>query len=245
MEFAIGTFEGPLDLLLALVKKEEMDIMDIDIHKITSQYLDVIQTSNTLNLNEGGEFIRMAAQLMLMKSKSLLPQELIEEEPEEEQALSKQDLIFALSQHSQFVQAAKQLNQRALLNRDIWSAEGLFFEEDKKEEEIESGSLFSLTEAFQKILQKAKTYSMKIQIPSVAQWLLQIRKFFIQGKTVYFSQLIRKDLKQPRLHQILLSFLSLLELGKQGFISLSQKGRDIEIHTKKNIHPSLPLKKAV
>ena len=126
MQFSVGNFEGPLDLLLALVRREEMDIMQIDLHKITNQYLNVLNTGN-FNLEEGGEFIHIASVLLYIKSKSLLPQ--IEmAETEEEEIYSKESLIQALNQHSEFLKAAEQLNQREILNRDIWSCSGLSFE---------------------------------------------------------------------------------------------------------------------
>ena len=240
MEFSIGAYEGPLDLLLALVRKEEMDISDIDIHKITSQYLSVIQTSKLLNLDEGGEFIRMAAILILIKSRSLLPQmELEDAEEGMELEISKEDLIRNLTEHSQFLKAAEKLNQRSLLNRDIWLCSGLSFVPSNNKEEIEEGSLSSLVKVFRKILKQAYVYKARISMPSVLEWIKQIRQGFVKGKTLLFSQLIQKEKSEPLLHQILLSFLSLLELGRMGFVSLSQEGKEIQIHTKKTVDESV------
>ena len=237
MQFSIGAFEGPLDLLLTLVRREEMDIMNIDICRITSQYLNILRDSPAANLNEGGEFIRMASALLLIKSRSLLPQLEEEEEFQEDKAepeMSKEDLITALKRRSQFLQAAEELNKRLLLNRDIWSCPGLSFS-SKKNDEIEGGSLFALLRACRRALKKAHQYQMKIVMPSVSQWIQRIRKYFVRGKVLSFSSLVQKDKNELISHQILLSFLSLLELCKMGFVSLSQKGREIQILTKKPV----------
>ena len=214
--------------------------MDIDIHKITQEYLTAIQNSRKLNLNEGGEFIRMAAWLMLIKSRSLLPESLIEEEETaEEEHLSKEDLIKALTQRRQLLSAVDKLHQRPLLNRDIWSCSGLSFQNDSAES-IEEGEIFSLTEAFRNVLKKAHKYSMTVLMPSLFEWMGCIRKYFVKGKTLLFSELVREKKNQPQLNRILLSFLSLLELGRQGFVSLSQEeGGDIAIQTKKDIDENI------
>ena len=235
MEFSTTTFEGPLDLLLALVKKEEMDIMNIDIHAITRQYLQAIQDMPTINLKEGGEFIQMASTLLHIKSKYLLPQENIETETEEEPILSQEELAKALMEHNQFLKAGEKLNQRLVLNRDIWCCQGLSFT-DKKEEQImqpEDG-LFSLFSAFKKTIKRGHLYTITTKLPSVFQWIHHIQSFFVKGRVFSFQKLT-KDQNEPFVHQILLSFLSLLELGKLGVVSMVQKNKDIQIHTRKTI----------
>ena len=236
IQLSIGHFEGPLDLLLALVRKEEMDIMDIDIHKITSQYLDVIQNSPALNLNEGGEFIRMASQLMLMKSRSLIPESLMDEEMDEnEPALSKEDLARALAQHSLLKKAGERLNERALLERDIWSCAGLSFA--PKERAFEEGELSSLMLAFKRVIHCMNIFKMKVSWPSTGQWIQKLRGHFTAGRVFLFSSMMDKKNPRPLFEQMLLSFLAVLELSKRGLILLSQKGGDIEITSKKTLSP--------
>ena len=156
MEFSIGNFEGPLDLLLALVRKEEMDIMSIDIHQITKKYLEFIQEGSVQNLKEGGEFIQMAAVLLYIKSCSLLPQEAVEEVIEE--GPSQEDLAQALVQHSYYLKAAEKLNQRLSLDRDIWRCAGMDF---APLESYENQNASSLLQAFRKLLKQAYTFSIK------------------------------------------------------------------------------------
>ena len=231
MQFSVGNFEGPLDLLLALVRREEMDIMQIDLHKITNQYLSILNTGN-FNLEEGGEFIHIASVLLYIKSKSLLPQ--IEmAETEEEEIYSKESLIQALNQHSEFLKAAEQLNQREILNRDIWSCSGLSFEGEEAQE-IKTDNIFSLMKVCREVLKRAYTYPMKVIFPSTIEWIQRIQKHFVKGHQFSFSKLIQKG-REPVVHQVLLSFLSLLELSKIGAVSLIQKGKDIRVFARKDI----------
>ncbi len=234
MQFSVGTFEGPLDFLLALIRREEMDIMDVDLNKITHQYLNIMESSKEkLNLEEGGEFIHMASTLLYLKSKSLLPQV---EEPEEELEISStESLIKALTYRSEYLKAAEQLSQKEVLNRDIWSCPGRFDFIDFAEEEIETEGVFSLFKACQKVLRKASAYSMKIVFPSTMEWMYKIRSYFVPGQKFSFKKLIGFS-GQPVIHQVLLSFLSLLELGKLGVVSLSQTGSDIRIFSLKNVN---------
>ena len=161
MQFSIGTFEGPLDLLLSLIRREEMDIVDIDLQKITHQYLSVIEASKRdLNLEEGGEFIHMASILLYLKSKSLLPY--IEEPEEELEINSKESLIQALAHRSEYLKVAEQLSQKEILNRDIWSCPCRLDLIEPEEEVIETDGVFSLFKACSRALRRASTYSMNV-----------------------------------------------------------------------------------
>lgn len=236
MQFSIGTFEGPLDLLLALVRKEEMDIVDIDLNKVTHQYLQVMEESKDLiQLNEAGEFIRMASILIYLKSKSLLP-EIIEELAAEDlmPEISKEDLIQALLQHQHFMKAGETLNERLLLNRDVWATSKYSIIESDDIEAHIKGSPSLLFKTCYRLLKQLYTYQAKVVFPSVTEWIMRIKKYFVQGNEFKFTALL-KDKEQPRTHQIVLSFLTLLELGKLGFVSLKQEKNDIKIYSKKTL----------
>ena len=233
MQFSIGTFEGPLDLLLALIRREEMDIIDIDLHKITHQYLEVMEGSkDQLNLEEGGEFIHMASTLLYLKSKSLLPQ--VEEPEEEFEISSTESLMKALAHRSEYLKVAEQLNQAGVLNRDIWSCPGRIDFIDSPEAKIETEGIFSLFKACQQALRRASRYSLQVIFPSTSEWIHRIKGYFIKGEKFSFRKLVGFP-HQPIVHQVLLSFLSLLELGKIGVVSLSQVGSDIQIISLKNL----------
>ena len=227
MQFSIGTFEGPLDLLLTLIRREEMDIVDIDLQKITHQYLSVVETSKrNLNLEEGGEFIHMASILLYLKSKSLLPH--IEEPEEELEINSKESLIQALAHRSEYLKVAEQLSQKEILNRDIWSCPGRFDLIESEEEVIETEGVFSLFKACRRALLRASTYSMNVIFPSTMDWIQKIKSHLVPGQKFSFKKLTQFS-GQPVIHQVVLSFLSLLELGRLGFVSLSQLDSDVQV----------------
>ena len=120
----LEVFEGPLDLLLYLIKKEEVDIYDIPIERITTQYLDYLEIMRILDLNIAGEFLVMAATLMMIKSRMLLPAEerpALEEEDEED---PRWDLVRQLVEYKKFKDAAQFLQQREIERLDVFSREG-------------------------------------------------------------------------------------------------------------------------
>ncbi len=129
MQVQIKEFTGPLDLLLQLIRREEMDILDIDIHKITHQYLTFIETQTLPDLDSAGDFIKMAATLIYIKSKSLLPNDvstnLCEEEEEDMQTDPKQELVKNLLRVQKLQKIAKHLYQHPLLGRDVWSRQSI------------------------------------------------------------------------------------------------------------------------
>jgi len=239
MEFSIGAFEGPLDLLLALVRKEEMDIVDIDIRLITQKYLSVIQENPSLNLNKGGEFIQMASTLMYLKSKSLLPLQEEESLENEEEGITKEDLVQALLNRNHYLKVAQKLGQRPSLNKDFWTCTHLEFIPSESDE-IKVDGLFFLVQAFRKALKKATSFKMNLSFPSISEWIFKLKSFFKKGQKTSFQTVIHKlssssKKGQPYTYQVLLSFLSLLELGKLGVVTMEQKEQDILIHTKRDI----------
>src|SRR6266542_5414443 len=114
----LDKFEGPLDLLLHLIKKHEVDIYDIPIAQITQQYLAYIDLMQTFNLDVAGEFLVMAATLIHIKSRMLLPMA-DDEDDEEEGTDPRQELVRRLLEYQRFKDAADQLERRELLTRDV------------------------------------------------------------------------------------------------------------------------------
>jgi segregation and condensation protein A len=136
-------FEGPLGLLLYLIRKEEMDIMDIKIHEITKQYFEYIKLMKELDLEVAGEFVAMASTLIHIKSRMLLPQydengEIVENED------PRKELVQKLLEYQKYQEAAKLLYDRPLLGRDLWGR-GVRETLAPKEDEIilEDNALFS------------------------------------------------------------------------------------------------------
>ncbi|UXR63564.1 segregation/condensation protein A [Bdellovibrio bacteriovorus] len=230
-------FEGPLGLLLYLIRKEEMDIMDIKVHEITKQYLDYIKLMKELDLEVAGEFVAMAATLIQIKSRMLLPQydengEIVEAED------PRKELVQKLLEYQKYQEAAKLLYDRPLVGRDVW-LRGTRESLDEKEEEIilEDNALFSLIASYRKMLRavKKKIHQVTAKAQSISSRVLEIKDRLIVGQKTTLMELVTAT--EDRARQALITFLSLLELGKMGFVGLYQTEAysDIWVDTKKPI----------
>lgn len=230
-------FEGPLGLLLYLIRKEEMDIMDIKIHEITKQYLEFIKLMKELDLEVAGEFVAMAATLIQIKSRMLLPQydehgEVVETED------PRKELVQKLLEYQKFQEAAKMLYERPLVGRDVW-LRGTRESLETKEEEIvlEDNALFSLISTYRRALRsmKKKVHQVAAKAQSIASRILDIKDRLIVGQRITLAELVSATEEKAR--QTLITFLSLLELGKMGFVGLYQSETygDIWVDTKKPI----------
>ncbi len=234
-------FEGPLDLLLYLIRKEEMDIFNINIVEITKQYFDFIKLMKEFDLEVAGDFIAMASTLIHIKSKMLLPQydengEVLEQED------PRRELVQKLLEYEKFKEASKSLYERPLLNRDVW-ARGLREKIEVKDDEIEleDKALFSLIGSYRRALNllNKKIHKVAIKLQSISSRIIEMKMFLRPGTTVRMVEMFSQNLGEQiqRSRQALITFLSLLELGKLGYVSLYQTDvyGDIHVQTKKEI----------
>ncbi len=230
-------FEGPLALLLYLIRKDEMDIFDIKIHEITNQYLEYIKIMKELDLELAGEFVAMAATLIQIKSRMLLPQydekgEVVENED------PRKELVQKLLEYQKYQEAARLLYERPLVGREMWTRgfrESL--DEPMEEIEVEDNGLFSLISMYRLIMRSAKKriHQVTAKAQSIASRILEIKEMLVMGQRKTLNELIHTLDDQAR--QILITFLSLLELGKLGFVSLyqSENYSDIWVELRKPI----------
>ncbi|MFN7825231.1 MAG: segregation and condensation protein A [Pseudobdellovibrionaceae bacterium] len=227
-------FEGPLGLLLYLIKKEEMDIFDIQIHHITQQYLEYIKLMKELDLEVAGEFIALAATLIQIKSQMLLPRynengEVIEAED------PRKELVQRLLEYQKYQEASKALYERPLLGRDYW-ARGVREKLEAQEEEIllEENALFSLISAYRKAMKglKRRVHKVAHKLQSIASRIAEIKGRLFVGQKVAMSSLIDDLVEQviEKRRQVLITFLSLLELGRMGLVNLYQVDNYQEIY---------------
>lgn len=234
-------FEGPLDLLLYLIRKEEMDIFNINVVEITKQYFEYIKLMKEFDLEVAGDFIAMASTLIHIKSKMLLPQydengDVIEQED------PRKELVQKLLEYEKFKEASKALYERPLLNRDTW-ARGLREKLEVADEEIEleENALFSLIGSYRKTLKSfaKKIHKVTVKLQSISSRIMEMREYLIPGRALRMADLLTGHLEDrlQRSRQALITFLSLLELGKLGFVSLYQTDvyGDIHIQAKKEI----------
>lgn len=234
-------FEGPLDLLLYLIRKDEMDIFNINVTEITKQYLEYIKLMKEFDIEVAGDFIAMASTLIQIKSRMLLPQydengEIVETED------PRKELVQKLLEYEKFKEAAKALYERPLLNRDQW-ARGLRekIEVTDDEIELEDNALFSLIGSYRKMIKAVnkRIHKVSVKLQSIGNRILEMKDRLVVGRQVTMSELLNHslvDLKEKS-RNALITFLSLLELGKMGFVSVYQTENygDIYVNTKKPI----------
>lgn len=222
----LDIFEGPLDLLLHLIRTQEIDIYDIPIARITDQYLSYLQMMRDLSINLAGEFLLMAATLIYIKSRMLLPAEPIEEGEIED---PRQDLVQQLLEHERFKNAAQLLYQRETVELSVWPRGENEFAED--EQEMISANVFDLVKAFHVIVERYKDQIvMEVQRENVTLEgkLQEIRRLLAVRKDFLFSMFFEQKLS--KIH-VVVTILALLELVKRHEVRLFQKGmfEDIRI----------------
>ncbi len=219
-------FEGPLDLLLHLIKKSEVEIVDIPIAGITEQYLAYLEMMRELNLDIAGEFLVMAATLTLIKSRMLLPPS--EGDEEEEEADPRADLVRQLLDSQRYREAALELSERPLLQRDVFVREP-FMDIDETPEAAEPGrikvTVWELLEAFRAVLKRARPESVheivteRFTLRDRVRSLLQALSV---ARSLEFDSLFEEDASR---FEVVVTFLALLELMKMGAVRAVQDDR--------------------
>jgi segregation and condensation protein A len=230
----IPLYEGPLDLLLDLIKKQEMNIHDIQIAKITSQYLDYLHKLEELNVDVSADFIYMAATLIYIKSKMLLPDPLAS--PEEQGADPRADLVQRLVEHEKFKNAAQLLYQKQQIEENVWSKpdKSLYHDEGTEGELVVS--MVDLVRVFQQVLERRKEVS-RIELQheefTVAQMMAQLRAQILASEDNTVN-LIRFFEACPSRHAMIVAFLALLEMVKMQAIAMVQEKEFGEIVLRKH-----------
>jgi segregation and condensation protein A len=231
----IPLYEGPLDLLLDLIKKQEMNIHDIQIAKITSQYLDYLHKLEELNVDVSADFIYMAATLIYIKSKMLLPPDPLAS-PEEQSADPRADLVQRLVEHEKFKNAAQLLYQKQQIEENVWSKpdKSLYHDEGTEGELVVS--MVDLVRVFQQVLERRKEVS-RIELQheefTVAQMMAQLRAQILASDDNTVN-LIRFFEACPSRHAMIVAFLAVLEMVKMQAIAMVQEKQFGEIVLRKH-----------
>ena len=221
----INEFEGPLDLLLHLIKQSNIDIYDIEISEITKQYLDYINKMEELNINVASSYIVMAAELMEIKSKSLLPKKEEETEEEDEEVISKENLINKLIEYKKYKEMAPSFKELEQTRQNIYikSPEKLNNYLDEIVVKNEDTSVDELVDAFKKFLERKnleKPITTKITNKeySVKERKHNIKNILKEKKKVLFTELFEEN----NTGFIIVTFLSILEMTKEKEIIIKQ-----------------------
>ena len=221
---SLNNFEGPMDLLLHLIKKENMDIMDINIEEIANQYLEYIESAQNLNLDISSEYLVLAAELIEIKSSSLLPKHEVEEDEYEEDP--RENLIKRLIEYKKYKEITPNFKELEEMRRELYTKVPSDLKEYQNNEEIVNYgdlSLELLTEAFKKFLERKqdeKPLNTKITKKeySISARSREIKDILKLKQNVEFEELFEIVTKD----YVVVTFLSILSLAKKGEIDINQ-----------------------
>lgn len=222
----LDVFEGPLDLLLHLIKKNEVQITDIPIATITDQYLAMLEELPELNLDGAGEYLVMAATLMYIKSRLLLPAD--PEDDAETEADPRAELVQQLLEYQRYREAAADLGARRVLDRDVFAAPGEpepAADPADQRLRVRDASLADLLDALRGVLARlAPPAAHAIVTPglSVAQCVERILARFVVGSRVEFAEVFSP---QADRREVIVTFLALLELIRLKVVRAVQHDR--------------------
>jgi len=213
-------YEGPLDLLLDLIRKHKINIYDIPIHQITSQYLGYLKQAQNLNIDLGGDFVFMASTLILIKSKTLLPRD--PTIPEDEQEDPRDELVRQLLDHEKYVQAAQMLREKRLFEENVWSNPPAKAFLDDEPAGV-AADVFDLVKTFEQVLERFKSrpvYNVSDEEVSVASRIEFIKNMLMsEDRPVNLLEVFER---QPGVRALVATFLAVLELVKLQAVTLRQ-----------------------
>jgi len=213
-------FEGPMDLLLYLIKTNELNIYDIPIAFILDEYIKYVDMLKVLNLNTIGDFLVLAAQLIFIKSKMLLPRSKDDDEDVED---PRSELVQKLLEYKQFKEASKQLGGREAYFSEMYGRKNPAGDAEKKEEIMLQVSVFDLIKAFERILSRTKEVHVRE---------ILVTRFSVNDKISWIMDLLEKNeslsieqLFEPMEErmEMIITFLAMLELTKLHLIKVTQE----------------------
>jgi segregation and condensation protein A len=224
----LEAFEGPLDLLLYLIRKENLDIADLRVAEITRQYIEYIELMQEMQLELAGEYLVMSAMLAEIKSRMLLPRPAgIEEDEDDPRA----ELIRRLQEYERYKQAAEDIDALPRLGRDVFQANALAPEQKvvRLPPEVE---LKDLIAAFQEVMQRASMYAhhhVQMEALSVRERMSMVLSKVSTTQFTSFSELFTPE--EGRMG-VVVTFLAILELVKESLLELTQSEAFAQVHVR-------------
>lgn len=225
-------FEGPLDLLLHLIKKHELDILDLPIAFVTQSYLDYLRLMRELDLEIAGEYLLMAATLAHIKSRMLLPKTPDDQQDDvtgQEQLDPRLELMRRLLEYQKYKAAGEALGSRSVIGRDVFGR-GSTAVELQGPPPLADMALFSLLDAFQAILDRAKdraAFEITADRISIHERITQLTELLRERRSCVFQELFSSDVTA---YQIVITFLALLEMTKVHIARVYQADHRSDIH---------------
>ncbi len=218
LEVILEAFEGPLDLLLYLIRRQNLDILDIPIYDITKQYVEYIELMHQLNFELAAEYLVMAAMLAEIKSRMLLPKPKSDDEHEED---PRAELIRRLQEYERFKQAAEDIDGLPRIERDFFVASAYLDKQTEQEEHV-AVDIKDLLMAFKEVMARADlkvSHEIEREVLSVRDRMTSVLDRLLREKTINFKSLFtREEGRQGAL----VSFLAVLELLKAQSLELVQ-----------------------
>jgi segregation and condensation protein A len=219
---SIEVFEGPLDLLLHLIRKHEIDIFDIPISFITDKYLEYLAAMHEMQLDIAVEYLEMAATLAHVKSQMLLPEEPQEKEGEEEGPDPREELVRRLLEYKKYKEAARSLAKKFMLGKHTFTSEGEGPEPESRV--VADISVFDLLDIAVDLIQKARERGregpqLMADRISVAERIGQIADLMKENEKLSFHDLLEKEFS---VFDVVITFLALLEMVRLHMISVAQ-----------------------
>lgn len=226
-------FAGPLDLLLSLIRRHKINIRDIPIARITEQFLGYIRQAEELNIDLGGEFVFMAATLIHIKSKMLLPKD--PTVSEEEQEDPRDELVQQLLEHEKFTRAADMLREKRIVEESVWSNPSIAAFQEEEEDPGLAVSVFDLVKTFEDVLERFKnrpTYDIETDEVSVGGRIEFLKNMLLsEDRPLSLREVFER---QPSMQSLVATFLALLEMVRMQAILFRQKEMFGEIVIRKH-----------
>ena len=218
-------FEGPLDLLLYLIRRDKIDIHDIPIAPITRRYMEYLELMKELNLDVAGEFMVMAATLIHIKSKLLVPVDPTEALGDEDQEDPREALVRRLLEFQRYKEAAGVLHQKGQIRAATWTRPDTVIPafDDAGEEMLEAG-LFDLISAFKELLDRRRTllaHEVEAGGKSIEERIEELLRLIKEGESLEFLELFAS---QESKAEMIVTFLALLELIRLKHVKVYQRG---------------------
>ena len=236
LQLELPAFEGPLDLLLHLIRKHELEILELPISFVTARYLEYVQIMDQLNLDVAAEYLVMAATLAHIKSKMLLPQEPEDQDddlPEEERD-PRAELIRRLLEYQKYKDAAEQLGARGVAGRDVFPR-GSDGPKASGPPELAPTGLFKLLDAFRAVLGRAESelaFEVTSEGVSIQDRMTELVELLRERREVQFESLFEGRVST---YDLVITFLALLEMAKRRLVSIYQADPSSPLHLRSTV----------
>jgi segregation and condensation protein A len=226
LDVHLEKYQGPVDLLLDLIRKQQIDIRDIPIATITNQYLEYLEKAREMDIDLGSEFVLMAATLIHIKSKMLLPRDPVLEAEKEDGDDPRQELVERLLEHERFKNAAEMLQQKRMIEENVWSNPQIKAFLSADEDPGLAITLFDLVKAFGEVLERAKNrpvYEVENSEVTVSDMIRYLRDRFVEvgeDKPVFILRIFEQ---QTSRRSMIALFLAVLEMVRMQAVVVAQK----------------------